>query len=412
VHAPAVCICYWTPHSHVNQLPIFISAKKKVVRDGKQMLSEIKQIALITSHDDTVATFRFKLAALFSGKAPNQVSTFNNEGMPVKMEDSLPLKHYHLLCFQTISARFLSFDARKDALSSIISHTVADDDEPSSLPHPDNQHAAHSPARAIVSADSDNIRRCTGMFSKFQSLQLWFVFVASTFIKFTLHVRVQSAVLSSKLQQLSGRALLHSVIVSLIASEMQWLRGAGQSHCFSCCGRHVKIVEFDSQTAADVVSKPPPSLHDFIMRITAMDAAEPYGVEVDAKTKWAACKPTVDITCLFDTESDDCIDAANHLSECDSVDWNARLRCHYLKKVKIAVLLTSFIATFFLLHHKCQLCCSGLHCSRLLQWLVRPSAHPIYLSLLWSPSCSCALWAIFPSVLVIVKMMQKKTAHL
>ncbi len=153
------------------------------------MLYESKKIALVTSLEDTVATFRNKLGALFSGKIPNEVSAFDNEGMLLKMEDSSSLKHYHLLCFQTIFARFLSSDARKDTSVSTISHAATADDEPSSLPHPHNQHAAHAPVRAMVSEDSENIRHCIGMFFQtpdhFRHLQFsLFVFVASAFIKF------------------------------------------------------------------------------------------------------------------------------------------------------------------------------------------------------------------------------------
>jgi hypothetical protein len=136
---------------------------------------------------------------------------------------------------------------------------------------------------------------------------------------------------------------------------MQWLRGAGQSHCFSCCGRHVKIVEFDSQAteveppleSADGVTKLPPSLNDFIMRITAMDATEPDGAEVNTKTQWAASKSTANNAFLFDTESDDCVDAINHLSEGDNVDWNAQLRGHHLQKVKTTLCSEINYGNFF-----------------------------------------------------------------
>ena len=124
----------------------------------------------------------------------------------------------------------------------------------------------------------------------------------------------------------------------LIATEMQWERGPEQSHCFSCCGRHVKPIDVHSHAASMAGIAPPlesscavhtpiPTLNDFIERISVMDVAPSRDLEDGSKKHCNAPKRNVDSTFPFDSVSDD--DA----SGCDIDDWNDRLRAHYLQKV-------------------------------------------------------------------------------
>ncbi len=163
VDGTAVCYCYRTPVPNV-QLAIFAKAKQKVIRDGKT--AEVQKVAHIVSLDDTVAKFRDGMSDLFSGKIPNELSIVDRNGIVVKLEDSLPLKHYNLLCFQDVMVKFVSSHAKKRTLVDVVSttHDAAASDTRSSSAHNDNdnQNLVPPSAVAITSADADENRKCAG----------------------------------------------------------------------------------------------------------------------------------------------------------------------------------------------------------------------------------------------------------
>jgi hypothetical protein len=163
VDGPAVCYCYSTPFPNV-QLAIFAKAKQKVVRDGKTVLTEVQRVAHIASLDDTVSKFRDGMSDLFSGRIPNELSIVDRNGIIVKMEDSLPLKHYNLLCFQDVMVKFVSSHAKKRTLVDVVSTThdaAASDTRPSSA-HNDNQNLVPLSAVATTLADAEENRKCAG----------------------------------------------------------------------------------------------------------------------------------------------------------------------------------------------------------------------------------------------------------
>ncbi len=171
VTAPAVCLCYWTPVPDVK-MAIVARAQKKVILEGKPVLSEIQKIAHIASLDDSVASFRLGMNALFSGKIPDQLLAADDDGNLVPLEDSLPLKHYHLLCFQVILARFLSSAARTDTCAASISGDAAAANKLSSVTQNDNQHDVPSVAEVSASAHgcpppTFHERKCVGVFHIF-----------------------------------------------------------------------------------------------------------------------------------------------------------------------------------------------------------------------------------------------------
>ena len=100
----------------------------------------------------------------------------------------------------------------------------------------------------------------------------------------------------------------------------------------------------DSDTAAInppfqssiVVSKPPPTLNDFISRINAMDAGpdcQDILEAVASKEPCAGPKSPFARIVQFDTESDVSSDA-NDQTDGDYVDWNVRFQTHLVQKVK------------------------------------------------------------------------------
>jgi hypothetical protein len=166
VDGPALCYCYRTPVPNV-QLAIFAKAKLKVVRDGKTaVFTEVQKVAHIASLDDTVAKFRDGMSNLFSGKIPNELSIVDRNGIVVKLEDSLPLKHYNLLCFQDVMVKFASSNAKKRTLVDVVNTTpdaAASDTRSSSARNDnDNQNLVHTSAVAITSADAVENRKCAG----------------------------------------------------------------------------------------------------------------------------------------------------------------------------------------------------------------------------------------------------------
>jgi hypothetical protein len=78
-------------------------------------------------------------------------------------------------------------------------------------------------------------------------------------------------------------------------------------------------------------STTPPSLNDFIARVTAMDAlcdAELQLQKQQDKTDSKLCN-----VFRIDSDSDICSEAENVLSEAEDVDWNALFHAHHLQKV-------------------------------------------------------------------------------
>ena len=88
--------------------------------------------------------------------------------------------------------------------------------------------------------------------------------------------------------------------------------------------------------SSSVVSKPPPTLNDFISRINAMDAGPDCLDILEAVASKEPCAgpkfPFARIV-QFDTESDVSSDA-NDQTDGDHVDWNVRFQTHLVQKVK------------------------------------------------------------------------------
>jgi hypothetical protein len=123
---------------------------------------------------------------------------------------------------------------------------------------------------------------------------------------------------------------------------MQWARGAGQSHCFSCCGRRVKTLDDYSRAGSSatginslidsgVVPKTRPTLNDFVKRITEMDSVNPDDEAVEVKH--ASAVLAVESNLAMVAVPDHSICASDHLSEEGNIDWNALFRAHLLQKV-------------------------------------------------------------------------------
>ncbi len=171
VTAHAVCLCYWTQVPDVK-MAIVARAQKKVILEGKPALSEIQKIVHIASLDDTVASFRLGMNALFSGKTPYALLAADNDGMLFPLEDSLPLKHYQLSCFQVILARFSSSAASTDTCAASISGDVAAANKLSSVTQNDNQRDVPSVPDVSASAHGSpprtfHERKCVGVFHIF-----------------------------------------------------------------------------------------------------------------------------------------------------------------------------------------------------------------------------------------------------
>ena len=125
---------------------------------------------------------------------------------------------------------------------------------------------------------------------------------------------------------------------------MQWARGAGQSHCFSCCGRRVKTLDDYSRAGSSgtginslidscVVPKTRPTLNDFLKRITEMDSASRDDGTVEVKQ--AAAALAVESKHASVAVPDHSICASDHLSEEGNIDWDALFRAHHLQKVRL-----------------------------------------------------------------------------
>jgi hypothetical protein len=104
---PAAVVCYWSPVPDIK-LAIFAKSQHEKQPNGNQAISEMRCIVHITSLDDTLAHFRNGLSSLFSGRKPDRLTIIDEFGNSIELQDSALLKDCSLLCFQMITAHFLS----------------------------------------------------------------------------------------------------------------------------------------------------------------------------------------------------------------------------------------------------------------------------------------------------------------
>jgi hypothetical protein len=136
---------------------------------------------------------------------------------------------------------------------------------------------------------------------------------------------------------------------------MQLRRGEGQSHCYSCCGRRIASSSHfvSTESSCDLVTAscpmaaamPPPSLLDFIDRVSSMDAL--CDAELQLQKPLGKTRPVaVPDDSRIDSELDLHEDADDRLPETEDADWNALFHAHHLQKVAMASHAVCYLVTY------------------------------------------------------------------
>ncbi len=151
----AVCLCYCSPVPHVK-LVVLVRPKRQSAN------AERPRAVHITSLDDTVESFRGSMRALFSGETPDELLVADDNGTAVKMQDPRPLSHYRLLCFQIVTACFLSPSLKSAPEAPVTGEACAVVDDAS----PSRDGGAHEPCatvRAVAAVDPQAGQQCAGI---------------------------------------------------------------------------------------------------------------------------------------------------------------------------------------------------------------------------------------------------------
>jgi hypothetical protein len=102
------------------------------------------------------------MRALFSGETPDELMVADDNGAAVKMQDPEPLSLYRLLCFQVVTACFLSpyLKSAPEAPVARKACAVVDDASPSC------DGGAHEPcatAHTVAAVDPQAGQQCAGI---------------------------------------------------------------------------------------------------------------------------------------------------------------------------------------------------------------------------------------------------------
>jgi hypothetical protein len=102
------------------------------------------------------------MRTLFSGEIPDALMVADDNGAPVKMQDPAPLSHYRLLCFQVVTACFLSPNLKSAPEAPVASKAcaVVDDAAPSC---DGGAHAPCATALAVSAVDPQAGQQCAGI---------------------------------------------------------------------------------------------------------------------------------------------------------------------------------------------------------------------------------------------------------
>jgi hypothetical protein len=122
---PATVVCYCSPVPDIK-LAVFVKSQFRTQTNGKHAISEMRRIVNITFLDDTVAHFRNSLRSIFSGKKPDGLTIIDDCGIQIELQDFAFLKDCNLMCFQTITAHFLSNETNEpECVSATIQRSLA-----------------------------------------------------------------------------------------------------------------------------------------------------------------------------------------------------------------------------------------------------------------------------------------------
>ena len=155
-------MCYWSPIVDVKLVIFVIANVRTIGQQGAEMLSMQQRIVDITSLDDSIGDFRNGLSALFAGCIPQELLITAGDGSLLKLLDCHSLRHYNLLCFQMMTAKF-SWDMDDDTPVCAVSESQrAGAKLPPPAPQNDVVNPEPFPASTVATDTIRLSRNCAG----------------------------------------------------------------------------------------------------------------------------------------------------------------------------------------------------------------------------------------------------------